>query len=61
VQAEDEVRLAVWQEALAIGRSLPVLPLFLRGGPCIRIDLETTYERTWQEQGMPVNGALASP
>src|SRR5207244_2487552 len=33
----------VWLNALAVGQALPVLPLWLSGGPCLRIDLEATY------------------
>jgi len=29
---------------------LPVLPLWLRGGLSLRVDLEATYERTCREQ-----------
>lgn len=35
-----------WPRALAIGGSLPTLPLALWGGPTLAIDLESTYEET---------------
>lgn len=38
--------LDVWREAFALGRRLPTLPLWLRGGVCLPVDLEATYERT---------------
>jgi hypothetical protein len=40
-----------------VGRPLPTLPLWLRGGPCLAVDLEASYERTRREQGWPTNGA----
>lgn len=38
--------LALWQEPLSVGGVLPILPLWLKGGSCVPIDLNTTYERT---------------
>ncbi len=47
----DGVRvLDVWREPLAVGQPLPTLPLWLRGGLCLPVELETTYERTCVEQ-----------
>jgi hypothetical protein len=33
----------VWLAGLAVGQPLPTLPLFLRRGPCLPIELESTY------------------
>jgi hypothetical protein len=44
--------LDIWREPLALGASLPVMPLWLKGGPCMPVDLEATYERTRREQRM---------
>jgi hypothetical protein len=49
--------LDVWQEPLAVGRPLPTVPLWLRGGLCLPVELEATYERTCREQRVPANGA----
>ncbi|NJO51311.1 MAG: hypothetical protein HC840_19795 [Leptolyngbyaceae cyanobacterium RM2_2_4] len=38
--------LALWQETLTIGISLPTLPLYLKGGLYLPIDLESTYQAT---------------
>jgi hypothetical protein len=38
--------LQVWHEKLALGRPLPVLPLWLTRGPCVPVDFEQAYERT---------------
>jgi hypothetical protein len=47
----DGIRmLDVWLEAIAVGRPLPTLPLWLRGGLCLPVELEATYERTCIEQ-----------
>jgi hypothetical protein len=48
--------LDVWSEPLAIGRSLPTLPLWLRGALCLPIELEATYERTCREQRITDEG-----
>jgi hypothetical protein len=42
--------LDVWREPIAVGQLLPTLPLWLRGGLCLPVDLEATYERTCIEQ-----------
>jgi Protein of unknown function (DUF4058) len=36
-------QLDCWPVALAVGRELPVVPLALRGGPTLPLNLETTY------------------
>jgi hypothetical protein len=56
-QHTDQVNLEIWQEPLSIGRTLPTLPLWLRGGICLRVDLATTYERTCREQRILAEGA----
>ena len=42
--------LDVWHEPLAVGQPLPSLPLWLRGGLCLPVELEATYQRTCVEQ-----------
>jgi hypothetical protein len=37
--------LDVWQRDLELGKSLPVMPLHLKNGPQIDVDLEATYRR----------------
>jgi hypothetical protein len=46
----DGPSLDIWQEPLALGGRLPTMPLWLRGGLCLPVDLEGTYTRTCQEQ-----------
>jgi len=57
VQQGGTTNVEIWQEALALGEPLPTLSLWLRGGPCLPIELEAPYERTRQEQRISVNGA----
>lgn len=38
--------LEIWQEELCIDAALPTLPLWLKGGLCLPIELEKTYEQT---------------
>ncbi len=40
----------VWREPVAVGQRLPTLPLWLRGGLRLPVELEATYERTCVEQ-----------
>jgi hypothetical protein len=42
--------LDVWREPLVVGQRLPTLPLWLRGGLCLPVELEATYQRTCVEQ-----------
>jgi hypothetical protein len=42
--------LDIWREPIEIGQALPTLPLWLRGGLCLPVELETTYQRTCIEQ-----------
>ena len=61
VNREGEIKLDLWEEVLAVGKSLPTsLPLWLRGGLCLRVDLDATYERTCREQRVTSNGAQAT-
>jgi len=50
VVREGQTSLDIWQETLAIGRALPAMPLRLPGSLSLPVDLETTYDRTCQEQ-----------
>jgi hypothetical protein len=50
VEREGAGALDVWREPLTVGQRLPTLPLWLRGGLCLPVELEATYERTCVEQ-----------
>jgi hypothetical protein len=50
VEREGVRMLDVWREPIAVGQRLPTLPLWLRGGLCLPVELEATYERTCIEQ-----------
>ena len=50
VERNGAAALDVWREPLAVGQRLPTLPLWLRGGLCLPVELEATYERTCVEQ-----------
>jgi hypothetical protein len=53
VEREGQSNLDVWLEPLAVGQALPTMPLWLRGGVCVPVDLAGTYARTCQEQRVP--------
>jgi len=56
VRHNGQSNLRVWQEELAVGRPLPTLPLWLRDGPCVPVELEATYEQTCRELRLRSNG-----
>jgi hypothetical protein len=57
MKLNGEIRLEIWTEELAIGTILPTLPLGLRAGPCLPVNLESTYDRTCRELRITANGA----
>jgi hypothetical protein len=57
VRREEQSELSVWQEALVIGQQLPKMPLWLREGPCLPVELEETYEQTCRELRLQSNGS----
>ena len=54
---EGQPALEVCYQELILGERLPTLPLWLRGGLRLPIELEATYERTCQMLRVPTNGA----
>jgi hypothetical protein len=54
VERDEQPSLDIWYERLAIGAALPRLPLWLRGGLCMPVNLDETYDRTCHEQRIPV-------
>src|SRR5215831_16244117 len=50
VERNGTSMLDAWREPIAVGQPLPTLPLWLRGGLCLPVELEATYERTCIEQ-----------
>jgi hypothetical protein len=57
VERNGQPSLDLWSETLIVGGSLPTVPLWLRGGLCLPVELNTTYERTCREQRITVNSA----
>jgi hypothetical protein len=49
-QCAGSAQLEIWQEALGISSLLPTLPLCLKGGLYLPIDLERTYQYTCDRQ-----------
>ncbi len=47
-------QISIWQRPLAIGEALPTMPLWLLHGPCVPLDLETSYEQTARQLRLPV-------
>ncbi len=42
VERDGSPALDIWREAVAVGQPLPTLPLWLRGGLCLPVELEAT-------------------
>jgi hypothetical protein len=57
VSREKQTTLEVWHEGLVIGRALPTLPLWLRGGICLPLRLEAAYDRACRTRRIAGNGA----
>ena len=49
-QTEKTPHLDLWQEALVVGSGLPILPLFLKGGLYLPLDLDRIYHSTCVKQ-----------
>jgi hypothetical protein len=49
VERNEDAQLDVWHNPLTIGQHLPVMPLWVRGGFCVPLQLEATYAHTCQE------------
>jgi hypothetical protein len=43
IHRQETNQIDLWPFALAVGSALPLLPLALRGGPAVPLDLEATY------------------
>ena len=43
---DDHPVLDVWHHRLAVGEALPTVPMFLKNGPCVPVDLQRTYTVT---------------
>lgn len=52
-QRDDHGALDIWYEPLRVGGPLPSMPLFLKGGPRVRVDLAETYRLTCEELRIP--------
>lgn len=50
VTGAGESSLNIWYAPLSIGAGAQILPLFLRGGPMVPVDLPGTYETTCRGQ-----------
>ena len=56
VQEIIDKSLEIWPYELKVGSPLPTLPLCLKGGVSLPLDLEAIYVRTCQESRIPLNG-----
>lgn len=54
VSRNSHWELDIWHEELQIGRELPSMPLCLKEGPCIEVNLADTYRQTCQDLRIPL-------
>jgi hypothetical protein len=54
IQVESDQRIDVWHRALCIGRPLPMLPLPLDKGQCLRLDIESIYMEACERTRLPI-------
>ena len=48
-QREGHEILDVWYEPLQVGSDLPLMPLFLKNGPCVEVDLPGAFLKACQD------------
>jgi hypothetical protein len=60
VERNGSAALDVWRKPLAVGQPLPTLPLWLRGGLCLPVELEAppTSARVWSSACNPPRSVL---
>lgn len=54
IERDGQTCLDIWSEKLAVGSTLPTLPLWLRGKICLPVELDRIYERTCREQRIAI-------
>lgn len=59
-QQDEAIKLAIWQEALALGKPLPTMPLWLRHEFCAPLNLDATYIETCQSLRIPLDRTEAA-
>lgn len=52
-ETDGTPHLDFWQETFTVGSHLPLLPLYLKGGLYLPVDLEQTYQYTCVRQRIP--------
>ncbi|REJ98494.1 MAG: DUF4058 family protein [Planctomycetota bacterium] len=56
---EDGPQVHIWEERLALEQPLPTLPLWLRVGPMMAVDLQATYSETCRQLRIPTPHAVS--
>ena len=52
----DQPNLDIWEEPLAVGSTLPTMPLWLPGNLWVPVNLDESYNRTCREQRIMPSG-----
>lgn len=53
VKRNGDTKLDIWYEPLAVGEELISMPLFLKNGPRVRVNLADTYQQTLRDLRYP--------
>jgi hypothetical protein len=54
IDHDGQTSLDIWHQPLVLQGPLPTMPLWLRGGLCLPVNLAGTYDRTCREQRLPL-------
>ena len=60
VERDGRSEFDLWTNELCLGQPLPQVPLWLRGGFLVPVDLEAAYMRTCREQRIPSGGFVGN-
>lgn len=55
VRRDNGAQLEIWYEPLGVGKRLPSMPLFLKNGPHVPVNLADTYRQTLEDLRYPQN------
>lgn len=46
---DEQPVLEIWHQSLDVGQPLPEMPLFLKHGPCVQVNLSASYQQTCEQ------------
>ena len=61
VAYESDLLTRAYVEPIAVGDTLPDMPLFLEPGGCVSVPLERSYQTTWETLPPPLQELIQGP